>query len=208
MRMDDLAQSWNRLTLSDREGPSCCLLDDEKAENFSIAAKFLTRRAINMEIIAKTFTPLWRARNGFKIQSFGDHKILFTFNNKEDVDRILEGEPWSFDKHLVVMSQYENESSLEDIHFEKTKLWVQVHGILIKYMTIEAVKKICSVLGEVLAPKDPKIYDGGHFIRVQVSIDLSLPLCRGRLISVGEGGKQAWISFKYERLPNLCYWCG
>ena len=76
-----------------------------------------------MEIIAKTFTPLWRARNGFKIQSFGDHKILFTFDNKEDVDRILEGEPWSFDKHLVVMSRYENESSLEDIQFEKTKLW-------------------------------------------------------------------------------------
>ncbi|KAK9992435.1 hypothetical protein SO802_027420 [Lithocarpus litseifolius] len=56
-------------------------------------------------------------------------------------------------------------------------------------------------------PTDPKLYDGGHFIRVQISIDLSLPLCRGRLISVGEG-KQVWISFKYERLPNLCYWCG
>ena len=25
---------------------------------------------------------------------------------------------------------------------------------------------------------------------------------------VGEGGKHAWIAFKYERLPNLCYWCG
>ena len=75
-------------------------------------------------------------------------------------------------------------------------------------MTIEAAKKICSVLGEVSVPNDPKIYDGGHFICVQVSIDLSLPLCRGRLISVGEGGKQAWIAFKYERLPNLCYWCG
>ena len=161
-----------------------------------------------MEIIAKTFTLFWRAKNGFKIQSFGDHKILFTFNNKEVVDKILDGEPWSFDKHLVVMCRYENDSLLEDIQFEKTKLWVQVHGIPIKYMTIEVVKKICSVLGEVSAPKDPKIYDGGHFIRVQVSIDLSLPLCRGRLISVGEGGKQVWISFKYERLPNLCYWCG
>ena len=57
-------------------------------------------------------------------------------------------------------------------------------------MTIEATKKICSVLGEVSAPKDPKLYDGGHFTRVQVSIDLSLPLCRGRLIVVGEEGKQ------------------
>ena len=34
-----------------------------------------------------------------------------------------------------------------------------------------------------------------------------MPLCRGRLISIQEGGKQVWISFKYETLPNLCYWC-
>lgn len=42
-----------------------------------------------------------------------------------------------------------------------------------------------------------------------MSIDLSLPLplCRGRLITL-ENGKQVWISFKYERLPNVCYWCG
>ena len=57
-----------------------------------------------MEVIAKTFTPLWRARDGFKMNSFGDHKVLFTFEKKDDVERILEGEPWSFDKHLVVMS--------------------------------------------------------------------------------------------------------
>ena len=45
------------------------------------------------------------------------------------MDRILDGEPWSFDKHLVMMRQYDNDSPLEDIKFEKTKLWVQVHGI-------------------------------------------------------------------------------
>ena len=102
--MDDLAQLWNQLTLSDREGLGCCLLDDDRVVGFSIAAKFLTKQAINMEVIAKTFTLLWRARNGFKIQNFGDQKILYTFDNREDVDWILRGEPWSFDKHLVVMS--------------------------------------------------------------------------------------------------------
>ena len=112
VRMDDLAQSWNRLTLSDREGPGYCLLDDESNEKFSIAAKFLTKRAINMEVIAKTFNPLWKTKNGLKIQSFGDHKFLFSFDSREEVDRILEGEPWTFDKHLVVMSRYESESSL------------------------------------------------------------------------------------------------
>ena len=164
--MDDLAQSWNRLSFLDREGPDCCLLDGDNIETFSIAAKFLNKQAINMEVIAKTFTLLWRARDGFKMQSFGDHKILFTFEKKEDVERILDNEPWSFDKHLVVMNRYENVSSLQDIKFEKTKIWVQIHGISIKYMTIEATKKIGSVLGEVLVPTDPKIFYGGHFIRI------------------------------------------
>ena len=43
VRTDDLAQSWNWLTLSDREGPGCCLLDDDSNEKFSIVAKFLTK---------------------------------------------------------------------------------------------------------------------------------------------------------------------
>ena len=34
-----------------------------------------------------------------------------------------------------------------------------------------------------------------------------MPLCRGRLIKLKDD-KQVWVSFKYERLSNICYWCG
>ena len=51
------------------------------------------------------------------------------------------------------------------------------------------------------------IEDGGGFMRVRVLVDVSQPLCRGRVICL-EDGKELWVSFKYERLPNLCYWCG
>ena len=74
--MDDLAQSWNRLTRLDKEGPSCYLLDGDNYETFSIAAKFLTKRAISMEVIAKTFTLLWRARDGFKMQNLETTKFF------------------------------------------------------------------------------------------------------------------------------------
>ena len=40
-----------------------------------------------------------------------------------------------------------------------------------------------------------------------VRVDISLPLCRGRVLSI-EDGDDHWVTFKYERLPNICYWCG
>ena len=38
-------------------------------------------------------------------------------------------------------------------------------------------------------------------------VDISKPLYRGRHVSL-EDGKTHWVSFKYERLLNLYYWCG
>ena len=70
--MEDLTQNWSQLTLSDREGPGCNLTKDDSSMDFTIASKFLTKRALNVEVIARTFNPLWRARNGFKIQNLGD----------------------------------------------------------------------------------------------------------------------------------------
>ena len=105
------------------------------------------------------------------------------------------------------MQRYEGETPLEDIKFERTTLWVQVHGILTKYMNIGAAKKIYGVVGDVFRQSDPRLFDGGNFIRVQVSIDVSLPLCRGRLVSLNNQ-TEVWVTFKYERLPNIYYWCG
>lgn len=163
----------------------------------SIAVKFLTKRALNMDIIARNFNPLSRPRNGFKIQNLDDHVMLFTFNNKSNVDRVLASEPSSFDKHLVVMQRNEQETAIEEILFNRASFWVQLHGILLCYRTMEAAIKISSVIGEVSHSITPKESDGETFFYLKITIDLSLPLCRGRLISL-EIGKQTWVSFKYE----------
>jgi len=46
---------------------------------------------------------------------------------------------------------------------------------------------------------------GGHMC-IRVSMDISIPLCRGRLVRFG-GLSPRWVDFKYERLPIFCYWC-
>ncbi len=48
---------------------------------------------------------------------------------------------------------------------------------------------------------------GGRVIRIRVKVDITKPLCRGRKIGLANG-REGWATFKYEQLPNFCYWCG
>lgn len=73
--MEDLAENESRLSLSKREGPGRRHTKEDSTLDYSIAAKFLTKRALNVNEIARTFRPLWRARNGFQIQNLGNHKF-------------------------------------------------------------------------------------------------------------------------------------
>ena len=119
--MDELTSNWNCLTLSDREGPSCCLDDELSSQEFFLATKFLTKRVVNVDAITKTFTPLWRSRNGFQVRNLGNNMVLFMFDNKEEVDK---SEPWSFNKHLMVLERYNKNNSVEELHFNRATFWV------------------------------------------------------------------------------------
>ena len=117
--MDELTKHWNCLSLSEREGDDFNIKKDRCSQEFVIAALFLTKRALNMDAIARTFKPLWRADNGFTVSNEGSHRVLFIFDNKEVVDRILSSEPWSFDKSLMVLERYDRRTPLDDLKLDK-----------------------------------------------------------------------------------------
>ena len=204
--MDELTTHCNGLSLSDKEGPIFDLEDDMATLEFIIVAKFFTRRALNMEAIVSTFKPLWRSKNGFKVKNMGNHIVLFIFDSKLEVDTILENEPWSFDKHLMALQRYDKDTPVEELQFNLTTFWVQVHDIPVRFMNQKVADGICSYVGTVIK-KSKAEGEGGSFMRVRVRLDITIPLSRGRKVSLGRG-KELWVSFKYERLPNICYWCG
>lgn len=112
--MDSLTKHWSRLSLNgrlsldDHKGGVLGLNKERKSNDDVVAAKFPTNRALNTEALVRTFNPIWRSVNGFKVKNVGDHIILFTFDNEEEVDKIIQSNPWGFDKHLVTLKCYEN----------------------------------------------------------------------------------------------------
>ena len=95
--MEDLTMSWKKLSLSEKEGDKLDLSKRKKSHGFVLIAKFYTRRSVNLEAVAKTFRPLWCTKHIFEVSDARDNRLPFAFETVEDVEKVLLGEPWSFD---------------------------------------------------------------------------------------------------------------
>ena len=204
--MEELTKTWNSLTLSECEGSNFRIKKDQAKNEFVIAAKFFTKRALNIDTIAETFTPIWRSKNGFKIKKESSHMVLFMFDDKNEMEKVMAAEPWSFDKRLMVLQRYGKEKDLGDTEFNKVTFWVQVHDLPIRFRTRKIAEQLSEAIGKVNIGIDDAETEGDNFLRVRVTMDISQPLCRGRVILL-DSGKDLWVPFKYERLPSLCFWC-
>ncbi|XP_075664974.1 uncharacterized protein LOC142634558 [Castanea sativa] len=181
--MEELTKHWSNLSLNEREDGALKLTKDKSNSETILAAKFFKKRALNIEAVIRTFNPLWRSKNGFEVRSAGNHILFFVFDNKEEAEKILSLQPWTFDKHLVVLSHFDNATQISELNFNKVPLWVHVHDIPLPFLNRGVAEELCSAVGEV--SKDTKLseMDGGHFFRVKTTVDVTIPVSWAKNIS-------------------------
>ena len=80
--------------------------------------------------------------------------------------KVLMGEPWSFDRHLVVLKRYDGITPMEEADFSKTKFWVQVHNLPFSWLTSDVAMEIGDTLGEVIKLDNVSEMIGGNFLRI------------------------------------------
>ena len=128
--MEYLSTRWKKLSLSESEENRVALRIDRRKRDFLLAGKFFTRRSLNIEAVAKTFKPLWRTKGGFNVTVGGENILLFAFELKVDAERVIQGEPWTFDRHLVVFEKFDGYAPIHTLGFKSTAFWVQIHNLL------------------------------------------------------------------------------
>ena len=114
-----------------------------------LVGKFMTRKALSIEVVGRTLKPLWKTRNGFEIRDVGNHILLFVFDNENEAERVLAIEPWMYDKHLIILSRYDGSCPIQKIRFHTVKLWVQIHGLLVNRLNERTDYGIGNSIGEV-----------------------------------------------------------
>lgn len=117
------------------------------------------------------------------MRDMGNHRVLFAFAEESNVNKVLMGEPWSFDKYPVALKRVERSSEVKNLVFDRTNFWVQVHDLPIGSLNMRMARDIVSTAREVMESEvSSEECEGGNFMRVRVNIDVTKPLCIGRKV--------------------------
>lgn len=120
------------------------------------------------------------------------------------MEKVLHGEPWKYDRHLVALERYDDRKPVNELSFCNTAFWIQIHDLPFSLLTREVALSLGATLGTVIKPANNSDLQEGNFVRVGVVVDTSKTLSKGRRVSWDQD-KEGWVFYRYERLPNLCY---
>ncbi|RLM59154.1 retrotransposon protein, putative, unclassified [Panicum miliaceum] len=123
--------------------------------------------------------------------------------------RALEEGLWMFGKDLVVMVDFGNSKTIEELDFSFIPIWIRVMKLPLGMMKRATGEAIGDEIGEFM-PMDLDDDDTavGRFIRIKVKLDIRKPLMRGLTVCVREENRPVWCPVEYEYLPDFCYTCG
>ena len=99
------------------------------------------------------------------------------FSEEFDIDKVVAGEPWTFDKYLVALKRIQSQLEMKSLEFDSAHFWIQVHDLPVGSLNMRVVQDIVSVAGEVVNSRaDNEDYEGGNFMRVRLKVDVTKPL--------------------------------
>ena len=177
--MAGLEELWSRFSLTKEEEGGAGVTHSEEVEVHRLAGKFFTKQNLNADAVARTFKPLWKPAGELKIRDIEESILLFEFEDVLDLERVLEYEPWSFDKSLVVFKKAPDVESIPFLEFDRVTFWVQIHNIPEKSLNHETGEAIGKMIGSMIQVADTEDDGaGGEFLRVRVAIDITKPLPR------------------------------
>ena len=209
MMNEELEQMWGKLSLTEAEQTEV-VLDEEwleevkEVERNCLVGKLVLNRRINLEVMKNVLSSIWKLSYGMSIREVGCRLFIFHFEENLEKERVLLRQPWSFNKSLQVLGNFEGHEKPEEVKLQWCPFRVQIHGLPLGLMTA----KIGTVLGESIGDVEEVDVDEeqmawGCYLCVRVAINISKPLKTGRKIAV-EGKDSMLAVFKYEKLFDFC----
>ncbi|KAK3042146.1 hypothetical protein RJ639_001266 [Escallonia herrerae] len=178
------------------------------AQPCMLVGKIISDMALNKTGVKNTILKAWNPPSGLKILE-QDDRLLFTFNNSQDLQRVLDRRPWSIMGTHLILQPWPLDKTLQEVSLVYSPFWVRIYGLPPNKMT----KKNATIIGnrigsllEIEESKNGRIGEKG-FMRLKVNINIEAAFPRGFALK-REKENDTWIQFRYEKLPDFCFRCG
>lgn len=184
-----LINSMSNITLDDEEEGGLALEEEvfQNAEqvfsgfnpNLCVVARFISEGNIDFQAMQQTLAALWKPSRGVYIKNLDVNLFLFQFYHEVDVKRVMEGNPWSFNRRALIMSRLKEGENPCSVSLKAIDLGVQVYDRKPWFMSERILKEIDNYIGKFVASA-PSNFVGiwREYLRVRVNIDVIKPLKR------------------------------
>lgn len=206
-----LEEMYARMTIEDEEEGGVTVEGEEIIENtqtFVLVGKFLTEKNINFNAMQNVMASLWRPKEGMEVHDLGGARYSFVFYHPLDLQKVIEGGPWSFEQSMLVCYQVAGNEDLHTVKLHEVDIWIQIYDMPKGFISEKILKSVGDSIGRYVK-SDSANFEGKwrDHVRIRVAIDIEKPLKR-RMKLKRDGNNWTWINFKYERMSSFCFVCG
>lgn len=101
-----LEDLYSRLSLEDEEGDGVIVAEGENV-----------------------LASLWRPKEGMEVHDIGGQRYSFVFYHILDLQKVLDGGPWTFEQSLLVYYHIKDNEDPHLVPLNSTDLWVQLYDL-------------------------------------------------------------------------------
>lgn len=205
---EELTNLWNGLTLTEDEASTIKIEPENLISPINaLVHRLAVRKFVSLYDLEKGLRSAWDLKTPLEITQVGDNLYIFELVHRKICERVFNRQPWTFRGSLILLDRFRGNERPEDINLRTAPVWVQAHGLQLRAMLRGVGEKLGRLLGEVVDVRSD--YDGaamGWCVRIKAIIDVDKPLCRWTSVDIE--GETYRIIFRYEKIVDLCFYCG
>ncbi|KAF4346741.1 hypothetical protein G4B88_011066 [Cannabis sativa] len=183
--------------------------DQADHDHLCVVGRFLTARPIDFEAMRHVMASLWQPGKGVYVKEIDSNRYLFQFYHEIDLERVVEGSPWTFNRQQFVFQRLQRGEDPKKVVINSLDMWVQIHGLQTGFKSASVVERLEGFVGTFIK-SNPKNFQHvwREYMRLRVSIDITVPLKRRKKLQRSVDDPSCWAEFKYEYVPTFCVICG
>jgi hypothetical protein len=209
---EDLATMWKKFTLTEEEEaidevPEEEFIDIGNKGSSCLVGRLMTDRPFGKETIKMKLIREWKPTGALVLKALGKNTFLIDFQNSWDKSRVMEGRPWTVERNLFFVLEFDGGTPPMELPFHMATFWMRMFNLPLACMGRATGERLGSHVGEVeeVETNDEGV-GWGESLRVRVKINIFKPLLRGRMLKARD--KTHWVEFKYEKIHRFCFSCG